>query len=63
MLHRSSGRLNFNSFKSNQTNESASSQQQISDEQAKTIQQQNHDAIQSATASNTSTDSKKKNPK
>jgi hypothetical protein len=63
MLHRSSGRWNFNIFKTNPTNESASSQQQISDDRAKTIEQQTHDAIQSATASNTSTDSNKKNPK
>ncbi len=63
MLHRSSGRLNFNIFKSNQKNEPASSQQQISTDQASVIQQQTHDAIQSVTASNTPNDPNKKNLK
>jgi len=52
MLHRSSGRNNFGAVKPNNKTESKPSQQQISDDQAKTIQQQTGEAIKVVTDSN-----------
>jgi len=64
MLHRSSGRDNFGLVKPNNKNESAYSQQQISDDQARTIQQKTREAIQTAagTAHENNSDNNK-NPK
>jgi len=58
MLHRSSGRDNFNIVKPNNKNESKSSQQQISGDQVKIIQQQTDEAIKTATGTDHN-----KNPK
>jgi hypothetical protein len=52
MMHRSSGRNNFDVVKPNNKNESKPSQQQVSGDQAKTIQQQTGEAIKVATDSN-----------
>ncbi len=62
MLHRSSGRDNFDVVKPNNKNESKSSQQQISGDQAKIIQQQTDEAIKTATGTDHGNDNNK-NPK
>jgi hypothetical protein len=63
MLHRSSGRDNFGVVKPNNKNEPVPSQQQISGNQATTIQQQTGEAIKVATDSNNPNDNNNQNPK
>ncbi len=61
MMHISSGRDNFDVVKPNNKNETKPSQQQVSGDQAKTIQQQTGEAIKVATDSNNSNNNN--NPK
>jgi hypothetical protein len=63
MLHNSSGRNNFAFVDPNSKNQPASSQEQKSADQARTIQQQTSEAIKIATESDKATTNPNKNSK
>jgi hypothetical protein len=63
MLHRSSGRNNFAFMNSNSKDQPITSQQRMSTDQAKMIQQQTRDAIKVASESDKATDNNNTNSK